>query len=494
MGELLRLLGQTAPLDKIALAEGNETVTYGQLAERIRIVRSRLPVGGKELEPVGLVTNQSVDSVIVLLSCLDGGVAVLPVDDLQTTSDLARIGTAGRVAYWIVPEDRAQAGVNTAETAPMVPYSRLLAPGKTTADELDGKQKPGGQEAGDESGGPGRKEEPGEAPVSLYLLSSGSTGLPKLACLPMQTLLREGRKYRDWFGYRPDDLLVATVPLHHLYGLTGALFGSLTAGATLHICRHPTPRKAANLLRACQGTVLLGVPSFYHLLCMSRHIGQGHAGRLRFAISAGGALAPDTAAAFEGKFGKRVLQLYGSTETGAVAAEHPHRRHRKGSCGYLLPGVEVRMEADGRLAVRSASLFGGYVAGSGKECPVQEGWFVTDDLAAIEEQELTVIGRVPRHINVAGRKVNPKEIEDVLKHMPRIREAKVAGRPDELQGEIIVAWLTADDGVSVKAVRDYLKTQLAAYKIPHEIHLDGALPSWKERYVSEDEQEGAGQE
>ncbi|GAA4726270.1 class I adenylate-forming enzyme family protein [Brevibacillus fulvus] len=463
MGRLSAWIMQHDHPQKIAISDGTESITYGELPKYMAAIQHAVATLQEEngKRPVGVVVDQSATSALILLSLIDGGVSFLPLDQQTTQAEQDRLAKMAFIRRWIKPDggDRA------------ISYSRLLAKGESRSMET------------------GATETDLSASSAVVLLpTSGSTGPMKLAQLTHAVLYREGLVYKEWFDFTADDIALTTTPLNYMYGLTGSLMGSVLAGATLRICSAPTPRKVASEALASRSTILFGVPLLYQLLTQAEMITSNQLSALRMAISAGGRLDPAIASAFHGKFGARLLQVYGSTETGAIAATDPTGAETDGAVGSILPEVEVELTDQQVIVVRSPSLFQGYVtAEHGFVSPLHNGAYVTADIGMIKGRQLFLTGRQSEFINVAGRKVNANEIAQVLRSFPGILQAKVVGENDSLYGQKIIAYVVAEAAVSPQDIRFFLARHLAFYKIPHEIKLTAELPrSWKEQYVHQD--------
>ncbi|MFD2673343.1 class I adenylate-forming enzyme family protein [Marinicrinis sediminis] len=460
MGDWLSVLSRHEEQDRIAIRDGTSDLTYAACCEMLKELALSLPL---HVDRIGLMMDQSAQAILILMTLMDDGIAVLPVDDKQTRADLMRIERTCPVDLWIIPDEKWSSLYHDTDDH-LHMYSEYL-PSPTSPETRREWLK---------------REKPrfGE----LYLLTSGSTGQSKAVCHSSLTLQREGNQYRRWFGYHAGDRVLVTVPLNHLYGLSGGLAAAMLAGATLIICRHPAPRKVYQMVETERATLLLAVPVMIQLMNDLRLKECGGLYSLRAAICAGGRLEPETAARFQERFQVRLLQLYGSTETGAIAAESCHHYHRHPSryVGALLPQIEARLAASGRLSIRSPSLCLGYTEGNQMIPCTEDGWYETDDLAEIRDGQLVLLGRVPNFINVAGRKVYPLEIEEVCRSLPSIQDARVWGTADSLHGERIVVEFVATESMSVPALKQALRAQLASYKIPHEwIQVEKIHRGWK---------------
>jgi acyl-CoA synthetase (AMP-forming)/AMP-acid ligase II len=307
----------------------------------------------------------------------------------------------------------------------------------------------------------------------LLQLTSGSTGEPRVARQPLRNVLAGGRLYRELFGLTHRDTVLATVPLAHSFGLVGGLFAALVSGATLCPLTRFDPRRALDGLDSA--TVLLGTPLVYQLLAPLLRTRPAYP-RLRTVLSSGGPLRPDIAAGVADSLGRGVRQIYGSTETGLVACgPETTDPAPEGSVGHPAPGVEVRVEpADGRLLVRTSTMFTGYLGGPDR---TGDGFYDTGDVARVDGAgRLVLTGRKSTFVNVGGRKVNPRRIERILAGHPGVREAFVYG--DSRTGEEeIVAAVVLVPGTRVEDVVAFCRSRgLMPFEVPHRVDVWDALP------------------
>jgi acyl-CoA synthetase (AMP-forming)/AMP-acid ligase II len=293
-------------------------------------------------------------------------------------------------------------------------------------------------------------------------------------------VLRGGRIYRDVFGLTPDDTVLAAVPLAHSFGLVGGLAACLVTGATLVTLPRFTPRGLVEGL-AGGATVLLGTPTVYDLaarILPARRPDAGIAGRsrLRMALCSGAPLARAVADGAAARLGVGVHDVYGSTETGLIACRPPgDEPQAAGSVGRPAPGVAVRVAGGGRLWVRTATALTGYADG-GPPPPVDsDGFYDTGDLAALVDGDIRLHGRKPTFVNVGGRKVNPRRVEDVVRTLAGVCDVAVYGVEAE-GGEEVCAAVVLDGWTTVAGLLAGCRSRLAAYEVPHRVHLVDRLP------------------
>jgi len=178
-----------------------------------------------------------------------------------------------------------------------------------------------------------------------------------------------------------------------------------------------------------------------------------------------------------------VRAFYGASECGGITFDASPggdaAEELEGCVGSALPGVQVRLEGEeGRVTVRSDAVASGYVPGAaaGEEA-FAGNLFRTGDTARLDSGgRLTLTGRAGSLVNVAGRKVNPREVESALMAIPGVGDAAVVGVPDAARGESLVACLVAGPGVTRKQLMDRLRLDLADYKLPRKIVFVETIP------------------
>jgi long-chain acyl-CoA synthetase len=194
-------------------------------------------------------------------------------------------------------------------------------------------------------------------------------------------------------------------------------------------------------------------------------------------VSAGAPLQPATIGAFHDRFGIKIHSFYGSSETGGITFDGDDEIDGSGTVGRPLPGVTVAVR-DSRIHVRSAAVSSGYV--DERADGFVDGGFVTGDCGEWDRRgRLLLRGRVSSFVNVAGRKVQPGEVEAVLRAMPGVADARVVAAPDPRRGQQIVACIVADlpaSSITTISVRRYCAERLASYKVPRAIVFVERIP------------------
>ena len=328
--------------------------------------------------------------------------------------------------------------------------------------------------------------------TALMIYTSGTTGRPKGAELTHGNLTANLASLHEAWGWRTDDVLLHVLPLFHIHGLLVALHGALNAGATTILVAHFAPGHALTLLTARPCTVFMGVPTIHRRLVDAPDATRYSLRHLRLVTSGSDRLPDDLFAQFEARFGVRLLERYGMSETGMNLSNPLHGERRIGSVGLPLPGVEVRIvdpetetplpdDVVGEVQVRGAHVFKGYWRQPEKTAAAftPDGWLRTGDLGLREpDGYFTLKGRAKDLIISGGYNVYPPEVELALAEHPAVASSAVVGCPDAEWGERVLAIVVRRGGASVNEAEliAHCRARLAAYKTPRRVIFCDALP------------------
>lgn len=287
----------------------------------------------------------------------------------------------------------------------------------------------------------------------LIKLTSGSTGAPKALPFTDAQMLADGRQICASMDIRPADVNLGCIPFGHSYGLGNLIIPLLAQGTAIVSGAPPLPHALAETIARWQPTVFPAVPALLRALAAS-DIPAAQLRSLRTVISAGAALAPEVAAAFHARFGLRVHSFYGSSETGGITYDRTGEAALTGrSVGAPIDGVRLTFTRGLRFYVESAAVHG-------------HGRFRPADRAELNDRgELVLLGRAGRMLKLAGRRVDPAEIERALRSLPGVRDAFVALHPE--RPDSLAAVVTSD--ADADALRPLLAGRLAAWKLPRRL-------------------------
>ncbi len=301
--------------------------------------------------------------------------------------------------------------------------------------------------------------------AALIKLTSGSTGTPRALAFAHAQMLADGRNVCASMDIRPDDLNLGLIPFGHSYGLGNLVVPLLAQGTAILTPSAPLHHAlAADCLR-WQPTVFPAVPAILRILALTDVPAEAlHS--LRVIVSAGSALPPETARAFLEKFGKRIHNFYGSSETGGIAYDRTGDATLEGrSVGTPLEGVTLSFTARKRVLISSAAVF---TKNNRRRSPNDHGAHMPADLAELNTHgELVLLGRTGRMIKIASRRLDLTALEHELKKLPGLRDAYAAPHPD--RPDELAAVLATD--LSPPEVRALLHRALAPWKVPKRLIL-----------------------
>jgi len=335
--------------------------------------------------------------------------------------------------------------------------------------------------------------ERGGEDTAVILYTSGTTGKPKGAELTHENLLRNCRTVSSSLGgFGRDDVLLGALPLFHSFGQTCTMNSGVNTGATVTMLPRFDPEKALEIIERDKVTVFQGVPTMYNALLHCPSADSADASTLRLCMSGGAAIPVELIRTFEAKFGCPILEGYGLSETSPVASfNHPDRERKPGSIGTPIEGVEMQVWDDqgnqlpqgevGEIVIRGHNIMKGYWnrPEATEEAIGEDGWFRSGDMARVDEDGyFFIVDRKKDLIIRGGYNVYPREVEEVLYEHPAIQEAAVVAVPDEALGEEVGAAVVLKQGESLDAeeVKQYVKSQVAAYKYPRKVWFVDELP------------------
>src|SRR5262249_2871716 len=270
----------------------------------------------------------------------------------------------------------------------------------------------------------------GENVPSLLKLTSGTTAAPRAIRFRSNQLLADCNQICETMCISDDDLNFGVIPVSHSYGFSNLLTPLVARGVPMSVSRDTTPRAVLADLARTGATVFPGTPIFYQALCEVQDVPL--LPKLRLCISAGAPLSRTVAKKFFEKFNQTIHSFYGASECGGICYDRNGTRFEDGLVGRPMRGVEVRFinptQSASQIRVRSAAVSDGYFP-EPDEQKLGNSVFVPDDLLAQQDSDLKILGRVSDVINVAGKKVNPAEVEAHLLRFKGVRQAVVFGRP-----------------------------------------------------------------
>jgi long-chain acyl-CoA synthetase len=328
--------------------------------------------------------------------------------------------------------------------------------------------------------------------TAVILYTSGTTGTPKGAELTHDNLRKNVSAAVSLFGLGDEAVTLGALPLFHSFGQTCGLNATVCAGGCLTLIPRFDPGKALEIIQRDKVNVFEGVPTMYAAMLNHPGAGDFDTSSLKLCVSGGAAMPVEVMRGFEEKFGCKVLEGYGLSETSPVASfNHPDRERKPGSIGTPIEGIEMKVVGDdgadlaagevGEIVIRGHNVMKGYwnKPEATREAIDGDGWFHTGDMAKVDEDGyFFIVDRKKDMIIRGGYNVYPREIEEVLYEHPAVREVAVVGMPHADLGEEVGAAVALKDGEDVAPgeLQAFVKEHVAAYKYPRRVWLVDDLP------------------
>jgi malonyl-CoA/methylmalonyl-CoA synthetase len=330
------------------------------------------------------------------------------------------------------------------------------------------------------------------ADSALIVYTSGTTGVAKGAVLTHENLAANARTLTTAWHITEADRYLAVLPLFHVHGLANGVHCWLHSGCLMRLEERFDQRAVLESFLGFGPSLFFGVPTMYVRLLDLAVIPEARAAEIgraaRLFVSGSAPLPSHVHAAFREKFGHTILERYGMSEALMILSNPYEGERRAGTVGPPLPGVSARIVGDdgvvlgdetiGEVEIRSPHLFKEYWRRPDATAAADhDGWFRTGDVAVRSaDGYYTLRGRRGDLIISGGFNIYPREIEELLLEDSRVREAAVTGMPDDVRGEVPVAYIVADDSVDVAELEALCRSQLASFKVPRAFRRIDALP------------------
>ncbi|KAK2819705.1 hypothetical protein Q7C36_021351 [Tachysurus vachellii] len=345
---------------------------------------------------------------------------------------------------------------------------------------------------------------------AMIIYTSGTTGRPKGVLHTHSSLQAMVQALVSEWAWSRDDVILHTLPLHHVHGIVNKLMCPLWVGATCIMLPDFNPQKVWEELLSSRSpvvTVFMAVPTIYSKLIQhyDQHLTQPHVQdfiravckeRIRLMVSGSAALPQTVLQRWKEITGHVLLERYGMTEIGMALSNPLNGPRIPGAVGAPLPGVEVRIVMtntsnttiaegnskhtrvkpglegrEGELQVRGSSVFQEYwkKPQETKESFTEDGWFKTGDTAVYKDGVFWIMGRTSVDIiKSGGYKISALDVERHLLAHPDITDVAVIGAPDSIWGQKVVAVVQMKNGktISLPELKTWARENMAPYTIP----------------------------
>jgi acyl-[acyl-carrier-protein]-phospholipid O-acyltransferase/long-chain-fatty-acid--[acyl-carrier-protein] ligase len=308
--------------------------------------------------------------------------------------------------------------------------------------------------------------ESGASSPAVVLFTSGSEGAPKGVVLSHQNILANAAQAAARIDFGRTDTVFNVLPVFHSFGLTVGLVLPLVFG--VRTFQYPSPlhyRTVPELVYGTNATIMFGTDTF--LAGYARAANPYDLRSLRYVLAGAEPVKEATRQVYLEKFGLRILEGYGVTETAPALALNTPMYNRFGTVGRILPGMEARLdpvpgvEEGGRLYVRGPNVMMGYVRADnpGVLEPPPEGWHDTGDIVTLDAQGfVTIKGRAKRFAKIGGEMISLAAVEALAGDLWPNALSAVVSMPDARKGERLIL---------VTQQKDATRSQFQAYAREH---------------------------
>ena len=327
-----------------------------------------------------------------------------------------------------------------------------------------------------------------ESDLAVLIYTSGTTGRAKGAMLSHGNLLHNVESCRRALETVGEDRIVVLLPMFHSFMLCVGILLPLLIGGSIVLIKsvHPVKNIVQDIVQR-RATVLPAVPQLFRTLM---HPSIPADLPLRICVSGGAPLPGEILREFCQRFPIPLVEGYGLSEASPVVTFNPLDKQKPGSIGKPITNVEVTVQNDdgqilgfgetGEVCVRGGNVMQGYWNQPEETAKVMRAdWLLTGDIGHQDEEGFFYItDRKKDMLLVNGINVYPREIEEIIYKFEGIKEAAVIGVPDARRGEQALAFVSANEGISIdeKAVQQFLREKLADYKVPKRIIVLPLLP------------------
>jgi len=321
---------------------------------------------------------------------------------------------------------------------------------------------------------------PKERTISI-MYTSGTTGRPKGVRQSLENHVMNATGSALHLGIHPDDCWLCVVPLFHISGFS-ILMRSVLYGMTVNL--HPkfdAEKVVDEILNGAATRMSLVAVMLQRIVSVLENRNEYFPHSFQ-SILVGGGPVPLTYLERAIERNIPVLQTYGMTETASqtttLSSEDAIRK--LGSSGKPLFFADVRIDGEekkGEICIKGPHVTKGYIGAAESKNPLLDGWLYTGDIGYLDEEGyLFVVDRRSDLIISGGENIYPAELEQALVKHPAVVEAGVTGRQDDKWGQVPIAFVVVKEQVTLDELKDFMKTQLASYKLPKEYYFIEELP------------------
>ena len=472
----LQLAAKTHGGSRLIVRDLNRAVYYRALITGVHVMAGKLrPTFAVNENTVGVLLPNAVAHVVVLFALFRLGKTPAIMNfstglrNVLDSADTAGIKTVLTSRAFV---EKANLGelVGQLATTNQVVFLEDLAKTISLLDKLNGLYRY-------------FRRQPGAATADsrLILFTSGTEGRPKGVVLSHQAILANIDQASSVIDYSPADRMLNALPMFHSFGLMAGTMLPILGGIELFL--YPSPlhfRIVPEVAYDFNATLMLGTPTFLAGYGKVAHPYDFH--RLRYLLAGGEKLRQPVRDLWLDKFGIRILEGYGVTETGPVLCLNTPLSARSGTVGKFLPGIEWRLDpvpgidSGGNLVVRGPNLMEGYLLYEQGFRPV-DGWYATGDVVSVDSAGYASIqARLKRFAKIAGEMINLQLVEEAASACSSTGLHAAVAAADGRKGERVVLF-TTNSQTTRDVLREYfLQAGHSVLYVPSRIVSIAAMP------------------
>ncbi len=499
--------------DRNAYQSFGVSMSYAQLDQRSRAFGSWLQSQGLQAgDRVAIMMPNLLQYPIALCGILRAGLVAVNTNPLYTARELKHQLTDSGAKAIVVVENFADV---VAEVLPETDVEKVIITGigdllgfpkgnlinfvlKYVKKEIPNYQIPNATRFNDVlKAGSSQSYKPfkrGLEDIAFLQYTGGTTGVAKGAMLTNKNMLSNVEQSYQWLSCvgLGNDVIITALPLYHVFALNSNCLLYLKIGANNILIANPRDMPGfVKTLTKNRFTAITGVNTLFNGLLNTPGFEQVDCSHVKYSLGGGMAVQRAVAEKWKAVTQKPLVEAYGLTETSPAACINPISvQDFNGSIGVPISSTECCIMDDqgnllpvgevGELCIRGPQVMKGYWQReeATAETITDDGWLKTGDIAKMDEKGyFYIVDRKKDMILVSGFNVYPNEIEDVIVSHPDVLEVGVIGVPDEKSGELVKAVVVRqNDSLSVKALREFCRSELTGYKVPKFIQFVDELP------------------
>ncbi len=503
--ELLERSAERHPDNILSIFYGN-TLTYKQIKEfSDSLAHSLVKMGLTKDDRVALLLPNFPGYIISYYGILKAGCTVVPLNPLYTESELHYQVSDSNAKLIITIPQFAKKALNISESLklrkPIVSYISdfLPFPLKLVMKLKEERQLRGIKRRVGNLKGLIRqkvsftpvKSDPDSLAVLIY--SGGTTGTAKGIMLSHFAVVANVHQISSWGHLRPDDRILAVLPMFHGYGMNVCMNSSIFNGMSIILMPRFNAKEMAKNIQKYKPTMTAVVPTILTALSSLPDIENYDFTSLKAVWVGAAPLTKKIKENFENKARCRVIEGYGLTEAVTAIMANPYFGKQKvGSIGLPFPDVdakivsledgktELKPNQNGEIILKTPTMMLGYLNKKKEtEETIKNGWLYTGDIGYMDKDGYFYItDRKKDLIIVGGFNVFPSEIDEVLYMHPKVKEGITVGIPDDYKGEKIKVYIVLKEGETATEdeFKEFFRKHLVPYKVPSEIEFRDSLP------------------